>query len=711
MEKLISVLRNFKISLFQTIRVGAWSKLESDFLHTLFASKRYASLFIARAKRFVCAQAAVQMCLHSLDRDYRGGFVKNRILKFGFVMSMLVLSGCGGSGSGSADAPKTTPVTSTPVKSSTSVMNLEFAQTHVIPPAGLSWPKTVGSAPLILSGQRSALVLVQFTQTDIKNPMLEVWNNKNIVSTIRLNAPSNLPKTEGGDISYGSNVWSANIDANAVLPGMEVSFTADNYSRSNPVLVNVGANTDLKLQILPFVLFGATNLNTGLDLNFERTMHMTESMKLQLAAGWPASNTTIVNHPIGQFVTPFIVMPPRSGSPGRAAYIVRSAHEVDIGTLVSVVNDITYQLHLSSGDSSLNHVTFSSIIAIDTSKSSTNKSAWIGNGVSVTGSGESTGGNTFGFLLHESGHAMGLGHSNPESKDASGARFPYLNGSLSGSAWGYNSATNEFRSTLVPRTASIYTSCTNNTSYPKDKSGRCYRLDPMDNGDGGSAPNHSFSLFSDFNNARIQRWLQSRAKLDPASSTSFLAWNAASLSWKAYNPTTPFYGRDEIKNNLPVLRNVPLTRIVLTYSYAGTPNVSRFYPPMTVIDSSMENIDPTDPSQLAKIYPYTINRTNPEFMWYCHRSGCDYTVRVTYSDGTQAYRLLKGSFRKESDPATYDAGINDATNPKSFRMWSINIPRPANASVTRLELLDTPKVWNFSPEQIRDAAVLHTEAY
>ena len=233
----------------------------------------------------------------------------------------------------------------------------------------------------------------------------------------------------------------------------------------------------------------------------------------------------------------------------------------------------------------------------------------------------------------------------------------------------------------------------------------------MDNGDGGSAPNFNFSLFSDFNTARIQRWVRSRAKLDPASSNGFLGWNAASSSWKTYTPTTPFFGADEIKNNLPVLRNVPLTRVVLTYSYAGTANVSRFYPPMMITDNSMEYIDPMDEVQLAKIYPYTINRTNPEYMWYCHKSGCDYTVRVTYSDRSQVYRVLKGGFRKGSDPATYDTGVTVATDPKSFRMWAISVPRPANARVTRLELLNTPRVWTFTPAEIRAADVLMSEDF
>ena len=492
---------------------------------------------------------------------------------------------------------------------------------------------------------------------------------------------------------------------------MSVNVSSDNYSRATATAVSVGANTELNMQILPFVLFGATNANTGLDLNSERVMKMTDQQKQQISAGWPGS-ITVVNHPLGQFVSPFLVMPPQSGNPGLPAYVATSMSDIkDTGRMVSAVSDMTYAIHQSSGDMSLNRVTYSSIIAVDNTLSAVNELSWIGNGVSIVGSGSSTGGDTYGFLLHESGHAMGLNHSRTEYNDTTGHHFPYVDGSLFGSAWGYNSSTNQFRSTLVSKTAPIYQSCKTSGQYPLDATGRCYRLDPMDNADGGSDPMYSFSLFSDYNVARIQNWIQSQIKLDPSSPTNFSKWDTTSASWKPFSPSTSNGGVDQIKNNVPVLRNIPVAKVVVTYSNAGTPGVSRFYPPILATEGTIETIDPTDSTQLAKIYPYSQNGNSSEYIWYCHMSGCDYTLRLTYSDGSQAYRLLKGGFRKYSNPATFDAGVTDPNNRNSFHLWAIDIPNPTNAKVAKLELLDTPTVWTMTAAQIQSAKALISQSY
>jgi len=636
----------------------------------------------------------------------------------GLVMASFLLSGCGGGSGGvqagaatnsNAGTPNNNNTTSPPQLPGISIAKVEFAQTHVLPPNGLSWPTTIGSAPLTLAGQRSALALVQISQTDVKNPVLEIWNNQTLIQTIPLNPPNKLPPTEGGEAAYGTNIWSATIPPALVTAGMSVNFSSDNYSRTTPTNVAVGANIDLTMQILPFVLFGATNANTGLDLNSERTMRMTDQMKQQISAGWPG-NVTVVNHPAGQFVSPYFVMPPQNGAP---AFLATSMSDIkDTGLFVDAINDLTYQVHQASGDMSMNRVTFSSVIAVDNTKSGSNKLAWIGNGVSVVGAGVATGGNSYGFLLHETGHAMSLGHSRPEYNDPTGKRYPYIQGSLDGSAWGYNSATNELRNPLIPKTSPIYLSCTKQSNYQLDANGKCYRLDPMDHADDGSDPSyHGFSLFSDYNIARIQRWITGQIKLDSASPTNFSKWDSASSSWKAYTPVTSNYGVDQIKGNVPVLRNIPVAKIVLTFSHAGTPNVSRFYPPILATDSSIETIDPTDVTQLAKIYPYTLNGNNAEYMWYCHQSGCDYTLRTTFTDGTQSYRLLKGGFRQYSYPTTFDVGVTDPTNAKSFHLWAINIPTPSNAKVAKLELLDTSTIWTMTPAQIKTANVLMSQSF
>jgi hypothetical protein len=635
--------------------------------------------------------------------------------------ALLILSACGGGsgtgssgsngndGSGSSSGGSTgggsPPVV---VKTALTISKAEVAQTHLIPPEGLNW-SLKNSAPLTLAAQRDALVLLRLGSADAQNPVVEVLKDGTVLGKLALTPPAQLPPSEGLDTPYGNDFWSLTLPANLVQPGISLRVSASNYDYSKPVAVTVGANTELQMQILPFVLFGATNANTGLNLDNERVMHMDAAAQQQAAATWPASQVKVSNHPLGQFVADAIVIPPKDGA---AAYVVSSHHELrNGGHLINTTNDMAYQIHLANGDTGMNRVTYASIIALDKSIKSAKQLAWIGGGVSVPGSGVGAGGNTYGFLLHETGHAMSLSHSPAEYNDTSERRYPYIGGSIKGSAWGFNMATREFRNPLMAPTAPRFTWCRTNNAYQLDENGRCYRKDPMDDADSGSDPKYTFSLFSDFNMARIQRWIQGRVKADATSATGLSGWDSSRAAWVDYTPKTSNGATYGIKENLPVSMNVPVHTIVVTHSNAGTAGASRIYDPVTHQGNLIETIDPTVTAQLSKIFPYTQNGSSPEYIWYCHRSGCDYTLRVTFSDGSQTYRVLKDGFRKFSNPETFDTGVNDPLNDKSQRIWAINIPAKNAAQIRKVELLDTPLVWSLTPAQISSARVVMSNAY
>lgn len=621
-----------------------------------------------------------------------------------FAMAAM-LTACGGGGSSATDSTGNSN-TSQSAQSTLGISKLELAQTHVIPPSGLQW-QTKDAPAMVLAAQRDTLLLVRFAQSNVSAPVAEIRSGQQLLGKIPLDPPLQLPPSEGADQPYASDTWSATIPAAMVVPGMQVRFVAANQAVSLDQTVAVGPDTNLQVQILPFILFGATEANTGLNFAKERLLNMSEAVQKEGAANFPASRTTFSNHPFGVFQSDFLVIPPNAGNP---AYAARSKSDIpDTGFLVSVINDTLYQIHQASGDAALNKLSYASVIAADYSKTGTNKLAWIGNGVSLTGSGIGTGANNFGFFSHEGGHGLGLGHSSPESS-ATPASFPYLRGSLQGSVWAYNAALRQFRSPLMPKTAAAFVNCVKN-NYPLDANQRCYRLDPMDNADGGSDPAFSFPVFSDFNAARMQRWIRQRVRIDTQSPTKFSVWDSSTQKWLPYTPKTEQSGAYQLNNNLPVLLQTPLAQIALTYSYAGTPGASRFYPPVISVSNAIETIDPTDPVQLAKIYPYNLNGQTPPYTWYCHISGCDYTLRVSFSDGSQQYRVLKGGFRKMSAPETFETGISDPNNRKSFQMWAVNVPAPANSKVVQLALLDTPKVWSMSAAQVRSASVLISENY
>jgi hypothetical protein len=160
------------------------------------------------------------------------------------------------------------------------------------------------------------------------------------------------------------------------------------------------------------------------------------------------------------------------------------------------------------------------------------------------------------------------------------------------------------------------------------------------------------------------------------------------------------YGLD---NGLPVQRDVPVRTIIITSSIAGSadtngdgtisyadsltynPAITQIYEPVTHTGHLRRLIDPTNAAQRASIIPDTSE--NP---WYCKNAGCDYTLKVTFSDASEQFVALQAGFR-----GWFDAKINpNAVNPledSSFRVWGVNIS--AAKSILKLELLETPEVW------------------
>jgi hypothetical protein len=114
----------------------------------------------------------------------------------------------------------------------------------------------------------------------------------------------------------------------------------------------------------------------------------------------------------------------------------------------------------------------------------------------------------------------------------------------------------------MPKTAAAFVNCVKN-NYPLDANQRCYRLDPMDNADGGSDPAFSFPMYSDLNAARMQRWISQRVRMDTQSPTKFSVWDNSAQKWLPYTPKTEQSGAYQLNNNLPVLMQTPLAQIAL----------------------------------------------------------------------------------------------------------------------------------------------------
>jgi hypothetical protein len=583
------------------------------------------------------------------------------------ALTTALLTACGGGDSSTSTTTSTqpgsgTPTTASPAASQLTLNTLEFAQTHVLPEGGFSWKLANDSATLQLIGNRSALALVAIAQTDVQQPVLEAWRNGALIGTLALNAPAALPPTEANGRPYATDRWSATLPAAWMVPGTSFRVSAANYAPSTTHTQAFGTNADIALRVLPFYLFGANDTNTT---PFSATKVPDTVTQQEIFAKWPVASLNAVNHPIGRVSWSSVVIPPRTDSTNVAqpAYTVTAMSQQKDGyAVMGALLSLAQGLRSANGEDATNNQYYVPILPVDPVSG---HAVGLGGGLGAVGGGVGVGDQAYtGVFIHEQGHAFGLPHAGEAYNVGA---YPYAGGSLAGSAWGYDPNHNQFLDIRVPTTASHYPNCT--SGHVTDSAGRCIKQDPMQGGAGDQAPGYKFATFSDYNTGKMQGWLQGRVLVDAASPTGYSKWDANAQARVAYTPTTTSNGLYGINQNLPAQTNVPVVAIAITFSRAGTAGVSQIYPPL----------------------PYT-----GTYAWYCHASGCDYTVRVTYADNSQITRVLQGGFRPWFNPTgTPAANTSDPTNGASFKLWTINVP--GGQAITKVELLDTPMAWNGLP--------------
>ena len=232
-----------------------------------------------------------------------------------------------------------------------------------------------------------------------------------------------------------------------------------------------------------------------------------------------------------------------------------------------------------------------------------------------------------GIYIHEQGHALSLPHQGTAYLEG---KYPYIDGSLKGSVWGYDQIKQEFLAPYVPSTASRYANChTTPATRPVDSQGRCVKRDPMWGGDGDQAAGYQFATFSDFSTGQMQANINNMIFEDVYSATGFSKWDNATKQRVDVPKTTTSKGLDGLDGGLPMTQNVPVQTIVVTFSKAPcdvqvdpyatcnaagvNTNISQIYPPVAYTGNLLRTIDPTVPAGLASIVPNT--SANP---WYCH---------------------------------------------------------------------------------------------
>ncbi|MDR5755993.1 M66 family metalloprotease [Caballeronia sp. LZ035] len=565
------------------------------------------------------------------------------------------------------------------------IKKIEFAQTHVLPASGLSWNLPNASGSFNLTSGREALVLVTLAQSNVQQAQIEVRKNDKLLGSMTLIPPSSLPGTESKGRRYGTDIWSARIPPEWMTSGASFSVSAPNYTASasqTPIFASTDAQ--LFLRILPFYLYGADDSNSSpLDKTKKPDLMTTNEIYSEL----PVSRLIAENHPIGKISLSSIVVGPRADESGipQSAYVADSFEkQKDSYAIMDSVLSYAKDIRTANGDDATNNQYYSPIIAINPI---TKTPVEIGGGLATDGA--SVGDENFsGVFIHELVHGFGISHA---GSDYAAGKYPYMDGSLTGSVWGYDRTRKQFLDIRIPETAVDRPTC--RSTHQTDSEGFCIKQDPMQGGDGDQSSGYKFTMLSDYTAGEVQKWFKNKIIIDQGSRTGYSKWDTNTETRLPYSPETDNNGLYGINNNLPIRTNVPVYSISITFSLPGTPNVSQIYPPLRYTGNLIRTFDPTNASDLAAVTPDI-----GEYPWYCIASGCDYSVRVTYSDNSQIIRLLQGGFRPWVKPTDPPSGPSiDPTNTSSFKLWTVNVP--GEVAISKVELISTPMVWKGLPNK------------
>ncbi len=611
------------------------------------------------------------------------------------LASALVVAGCGGGETGGSSGATTVAAPRTPT-TALATNSFEFAQTHIIPAAGLSWTLPNDTASLTLVGKRDTLALVQLGVGNAINPVINGTANGAALGKIALNAPSALPATEAGGAAYKTGVYSATIPASWLVKGLSLTVSADNYLASAATTPTIGAPSVMELNVIPFYLFGANDSNSVALSTIQ-----TPSMAIQndIYDKWAISQLSVKSFNGGRVSLPAVAVAPRGDRNGvrQPAYRLSNMdQQLDGYAAMSATLDLMKLMRSANGEDATNNLYYGPMITLNAA------GRQVGLGGGLGGGGGGVGDTAYsGVFIHEMGHAYGLPHAN----DAYVAgRYPYAGGSTKGSAWAYDQMAKRFLNLLIDSSSSAFKNCT--ASRQTNAEGQCYRQDPMQGGHEDRTAGQTYGTFSDFNTGKMQQWFEGKTTVDATGKTSFSGgvifpntavasgysrWNSIDRNMVEYVPTLSQGGLYGINDNLPVTKNVPVNTIMISLSKAGSAGASMIYAPVRYTGNLIKTFDPTSTQDRAD---FTIN--TGRYHWYCVGTGCDYTVRVTYADGSQNFRVLKGSFRSWFNPTTaFPAAATDALSGSSFKTWAVNVP--GEKAISKVDLLDTPLAWQGLP--------------
>ncbi|KYQ90033.1 hypothetical protein DLAC_08615 [Tieghemostelium lacteum] len=578
-----------------------------------------------------------------------------------------------------------------------SIVKLIGAQSHLIPqPNGLSWTlvdtsnKTI-SKSLHLTGGKSTLLIFEFGKTDLVSPSVQAFQGSTSLGTQNLLPPNQLAPTESNGTAFSTTAYSVNAPLNWIVPGVTLKVSASNYETSDAIALNTGCTASTNILIFPLYLFGANFENSA---NFSTATSIPEIALDELKNKWPVSEINAQPHPSGGIVWPSIILPPNGTHP---AFLATASNQQRDGfEIMGILLGLLGRIYTVYGDSKLNTQLYGPI----SWKNSSGIVKGPDGGLGTVGGSCGVGDLAFAhYIIHELGHAFGISHS-IESYDE--GRYPYVNGSLLGSQWGYDTNKNQLLSTVIPTSASHYASCKKNSVL--NAQDQCVKQSVMDGGARDRASGYRYAMFADYEAAIIQAYFEGTTTKDATTgvnsysggkvfrsqtfSSGYARWDSIDKKFVEYTPTTTDRGLYGINGNLPVQKNVPVYTFIASVSLAGTKGASILYPPLYAQNGALiQYFDPTSATDLD-----LIKQKTGVYYKYCYADGCDFTYRITYQDSSVSHVIVQDGLRPWlSINGTIDPQYYNATASKSQKSFVVNIP--ASKSVSRFEILYTPNVY------------------
>jgi len=633
---------------------------------------------------------------------------------------------------------------------SLSLSSLKIGQTYMFEAPKKVWYKKSDDLYIDahLSGNRSTLFVIEFGGSVPTNPEL-IFTNDALAGNqmkLTLNDPSLLPKTHGHDDPmarpYSTTAYSVVLDAAYIVKGLKVFVKTDNLGNSAEMSIPVGPVISMKTWSVPLYMFGASEDmldKDGVPVTKERRGWMGDEKAQEHWAKYPFARFYNGLHPIQKFESPYWIIRPRTSKTGRKKTAFRAYYKNDIArpinsdysvdssddtsdsykdgfgdeasglAFLSLLHELDGEFHLST------HYYAALIFRSEDGE-------WESGGAGLGGGHHGAGTSDFeGIFYHEQGHAFGLGHA---ESDYEKGDYPYKQGSLDGSDWGYDVVRNEFIDVYIHTDAEGFDGdadeCTKSgprTVYDDGKK-KCIKQSVMQSGSGDQESDMNFGQMADYNVAEILEHIEGLMESeDPDNDPdgpkvvkeggrtfhdTCTCGNRAYYNYRVWNntaqelvPVTPNW-------EYPHYFNVPLVLIWTTigcaeldcqYSYRPLETspkqvLTQVYKPHTYVGNTRLVVNPDNFDVLKTVLPEHDGAVNGDFC----KKGCDFTAYVTLADGTLRKALIRNSPRDDWEDVEFPSDVRDKYHGDSLENYGVAVPTGGQA-VERVDIMYTPLAW------------------